>query len=84
MGGLGGADRCLLVEGGADQAEGYPGQRFERGVPVTVVERTNDGIEQDSNALAHVTHNGKTVIFIATRRSTCENEGFSRIALELT
>ena len=32
----------------------------------------------------NVTHSGKTVIFIATRRSTCENRGFSRIALELT
>ena len=30
------------------------------------------------------THKSKTVIFIATRRSTCENRGFSRIALELT
>ena len=32
----------------------------------------------------NVTHSGKTVIFIATRRSTCENRGFSRIALEFT
>ena len=32
----------------------------------------------------NVTHSGKTVIVIATRRSTCENRGFSRIALELT
>ena len=30
----------------------------------------------------NVTHNSKTVIFITTRRSTCENRGFSRIALE--
>ena len=32
----------------------------------------------------NVTHSGKTVILIAVRRSTCENRGFSRIALELT
>ena len=32
----------------------------------------------------NVTHSGKTVIVIATRRSTCESRGFSRIALELT
>ena len=30
-----------------------------------------------------LTQKSKTVIFIATRRSTCENRGFSRIALEL-
>ena len=32
----------------------------------------------------YVTQKGKTVIVIATRRSTCENRGLSRIALELT